>query len=60
MKNVMIKLLVVATSCVVLQACAPKVGSPEWCEKMDATPKGDWTMNDASEYAKNCVFRKSK
>jgi len=41
MKNVMIKLLVVAASCVMLQACAPKVGSPEWCEKMDATPKGD-------------------
>ena len=58
--NKLRKLLLLGVACLVLQACAPKVGSPEWCEKMDKTTKGDWTMNDATEYAKNCVFRKPK
>jgi hypothetical protein len=39
-----------------LTGCAPKVGSPEWCEKMSATPKGDWTANDTGEYAKSCIL----
>jgi hypothetical protein len=54
------KVVVLAVLCGLVQACAPKVGSPEWCDKMDTTTKGDWTMNDATEYAKNCVFRKPK
>ena len=41
-----------------LVACAPEVGSPEWCDDMDDTAKGDWSTNDATEYANNCVFRK--
>lgn len=41
-----------------LIACAPEVGSPEWCDDMDDTAKGDWSTNDATEYSKNCVFRK--
>lgn len=36
--------------------CAP-VGSEAWCEKMAEKPKGDWTANEASEYAKNCIFK---
>jgi hypothetical protein len=39
-------------------ACAPEVGSEEWCEAMDEKEKGDWSANEAKEYAKNCVFRK--
>ena len=42
-----------------LSACAPEPGSTAWCEKMDNTPKGDWTMDDAGIYAQNCIFRKS-
>ncbi len=41
-----------------LVACAPEVGSEEWCEDMDEKEKGDWSSNEAKEYAKNCVFRK--
>ena len=41
-----------------LVACAPEVGSEEWCEDMDEKEKGDWSTNEAKEYAKNCVFRK--
>jgi hypothetical protein len=40
-----------------LAACAPEVGSVEWCEDMDETAKGDWSTNDATEYARSCVFR---
>ena len=38
-------------------ACSPKVGSEAWCEKMKETPKGDWSANDAADFAKHCVFK---
>jgi protein involved in sex pheromone biosynthesis len=41
-----------------LAACAPEVGSEEWCEMMEKKDKGDWSANEAKDYAKNCVFRK--
>ena len=37
-------------------ACAPEVGSEAWCEKMGQKEKGDWTVNEAKEYAKSCIF----
>ena len=37
--------------------CSPEVGSDAWCEKMKETPKGDWSANDASTYAKNCILK---
>ena len=40
-----------------LAACAPEVGSEAWCEAMDEKPKGDWTANEATEYAKSCIFK---
>jgi hypothetical protein len=40
----------------VLFACSPKVGSEAWCEKMAETPKGDWSANEATDYAKHCLF----
>ncbi len=39
-----------------LTACAPEVGSRAWCEAMDEKSKGDWSANEATEYAKNCLF----
>lgn len=39
-----------------LAACAPEVGTDAWCKDMDATPKGDWSSNDAASYAKHCVL----
>ena len=38
-----------------LAACAPKVGSPEWCGKMQEKPKGEWTANEAGDFLKHCV-----
>lgn len=45
-----------AFAVLVLQGCSPEVGSPEWCVEMKEKPKGDWTANEASEYAKNCIL----
>jgi hypothetical protein len=37
-------------------ACSPEVGSKAWREKMAETPKGDWSANEAADYAKHCLF----
>jgi hypothetical protein len=39
-----------------LAACAPEVGSPRWCEAMREKPRGDWTANEALEFARSCVL----
>lgn len=39
-----------------LSACAPEVGSEEWCAGMKQKPKGEWTANEAADYAKHCIF----
>jgi hypothetical protein len=40
----------------VLAGCAPEPGSERWCEMMRDTPRGDWSANDALEFAQSCVF----
>lgn len=42
---------------VLMAGCSPEVGSEAWCENMDETPTGEWSANDAGDYAKHCVFR---
>ncbi len=42
---------------VLLAACSPEVGSKEWCEDLKKKPKGDWTANEAADFAKNCIFQ---
>ncbi len=37
-------------------AFAPEVGSERWCGQMDVTPKGDWTANEAADYARHCLL----
>lgn len=39
-----------------LTACDPEVGSKEWCASMKEKPKGDWSANEAADFAKNCVL----
>lgn len=44
-------------SCVLLmQGCSPEVGSKEWCSDLEKKPKGDWTANEAKDYATHCIF----
>tara|TARA_R110002096_G_scaffold21169_11_gene69134 strand:+ start:1748 stop:1918 length:171 start_codon:yes stop_codon:yes gene_type:complete len=40
-----------------LIACSAEVGSEQWCEHLDAKAKGDWTLNEAKDYAKHCLFK---
>ena len=39
-----------------LSACSPEVGSDEWCASLKEKPKGDWSANEAADFAKHCVF----
>lgn len=51
-------LLTIATTLLLtLTACAPEVGSDAWCEDMADKPKGDWTVNEATEFATNCIIK---
>ena len=47
---------VIAALFAMLAACSPEVGSKEWCEAMKNKPKGDWTANEAADFAKNCIL----
>jgi len=40
-----------------LSACAPEVGSDAWCTDMKQKDKAEWTANQATDFAKNCVFK---
>ena len=37
-------------------ACAPEVGSERWCDAMRETARGDWSANDALDFARYCLF----
>lgn len=39
-----------------LVACSAEVGSPEWCEDLKQKSKGEWTANEAGDFAKHCLF----
>jgi hypothetical protein len=41
----------------VLFACQPAVGSDAWCKAMRDKPKGDWTANEAGDFAKSCIIK---
>lgn len=40
-----------------LIACAPEVGSDDWCAELKANPKGDWTIDEVTNYAKFCLLK---
>ena len=40
-----------------LAGCSPEVGSDAWCEDMAEKDKGDWTANEATEFARSCIFK---
>lgn len=37
--------------------CAPEVGSERWCRMMQEKPKGEWSANEAGNFAKHCLFK---
>jgi len=50
-----VRLLSAAILLALASGCAP-VGSERWCEKMRDKPRGEWTGNEALDFAKHCVF----
>ncbi len=54
------KLLSVIACFTLITACAPEVGSKDWCEQLKEKPKGDWTANEAKDYTKHCLFKKDE
>ena len=41
---------------VFISACSPKVGSEAWCAYMKEKPKGDWALNETSDFTKHCIL----
>jgi len=60
MKNVLKNSAMVAGIFVILSltACAPEIGSKEWCAELDKNPQGDWTVDEVTGYAKHCLLKK--
>lgn len=46
-------------SCTLMLAagCAPEVGSERWCTRLKEKPKGDWSANEAADFARYCLFK---
>jgi hypothetical protein len=36
--------------------CAPEIGSEKWCANMKEKAKGEWTANEAADFAKHCLL----
>ena len=49
-KTMVVLLLVSGAGCA-------KVGSERWCKNLAEKPKGDWTVNEAADYTKHCIFK---
>ncbi|GAL17806.1 hypothetical protein JCM19235_6359 [Vibrio maritimus] len=56
MNSTLKTLALAALAMLALSACT-EVGSEAWCQDMQEKPKGDWTANEASDYAKHCIFK---
>jgi len=55
--NTLTRLTLLAGTVLLISACAPEVGSEAWCKNMAEKPKGDWTSNEITDYAKHCLFK---
>lgn len=40
-----------------LSACEPEVGTEEWCSMMEEKPRGDWTFQNTTDFAKHCIVK---
>lgn len=57
LSRILLKPLALVLVSVALSACVPEVGSDAWCENLKEKPKGDWSLNEASDFAKHCIFK---
>ncbi len=57
MKYSKVPVLVAFLALFAVAACSPEVGSAEWCAQLKEKPKGDWSANEATEFAKSCILK---
>jgi hypothetical protein len=50
-------LLTLLAFTILITGCSPEIGSKKWCDNLEAKAKGDWTVNEATDYAKNCILK---
>ena len=49
--------LSLAACLLALAACAPEIGSEKWCNQLKDKPKGDWSLNEAADFAKHWIIK---
>jgi hypothetical protein len=57
-KQLRLSAILIAT--LLLAACTPEIGSPEWCEMIEKKDKGDITTNQGKDYIKYCLLKQTK
>ena len=57
MRDIFRAMMVSCFSMFMLIACAPEIGSAEWCAELKKNPQGDWTIDDVTNYAKHCLLK---
>lgn len=50
------KCLYLTIAMFLVSACAPEVGTKEWCEVLKEKPKADWTATEVKDFTKHCIF----
>jgi hypothetical protein len=55
--NMLMRWLLLSCVIALMGGCAPEVGSDRWCENLKAKPKGDWSANEAKDFARHCIFK---
>ena len=56
MKNIR-NILTIGLVILFIAGCTPPVGSEAWCKHMKNKDAGDWSANEAADYAKHCMFK---
>ena len=51
------RLVGLAAVAAVIAGCSPAVGSEEWCNDLKQKSQGEWSVNEAADFAKNCLLR---
>ena len=51
------KIMMMSVLVMQLVGCGAEIGSDAWCADLKEKPKGEWSMNEAGDYAKHCLLK---
>ncbi|MCP4128612.1 MAG: DUF3012 domain-containing protein [Gammaproteobacteria bacterium] len=51
------KMVLISIVVLHLAGCMAEVGSEAWCSSLAKKPKGDWSLNEAKDYAQHCLLK---